>query len=213
MELKAKDAQQKMIREQLMGRNITDERVLSAMKKVKRHHFVEEAFFDRAYGDHPLPIGEKQTISQPYMVALMTQLLQLQGTEKVLELGTGSGYQTAILAELAAEVYSVERIRSLALTAITRLQGLGYQNVKIRCRDGTLGWIEKEKFDAILVAAACRAVPEALLEHLSSNGRMVIPVGGEFSQKLRLIKKEQGKIIEDSGCDCVFVKLIGKHGW
>lgn len=213
MELKAKDAQEKMIREQLLGRNITDDRVLSAMRKIKRHHFVEEAFFDRAYGDYPLPIGEKQTISQPYMVALMTQLLQLQESEKVLELGTGSGYQTAILAELAAEVYSVERIRSLALAAITRLQGLGYKNVKIRCSDGTLGWKDGEKFDAILVAAACRTIPETLLEQLSTNGRMVIPIGGEFSQKLRLIKKEQGKIIEDSGCDCVFVKLIGKHGW
>jgi protein-L-isoaspartate(D-aspartate) O-methyltransferase len=213
LELKARDAQGKMIRQQLLGRGITDERVLSAMGKIRRHRFVEEAFFDRAYGDYPLPIGEKQTISQPYMVAFMSQLLQLEGTERVLELGTGSGYQTAILAELAAEVCSIERIRSLALAAITRLQALGYENVKIRCSDGTLGWKDGGKFDAILVAAACRAVPKSLIEQLSPDGRMVIPVGGEFSQKLRLIKKEHGKITEDSGCDCVFVKLIGKYGW
>jgi protein-L-isoaspartate(D-aspartate) O-methyltransferase len=213
LELKARDLREKMIREQLRRRGITDERALSAMRRVKRHLFVEEAFFDRAYGDHPLPIGEKQTISQPYMVALMTQMLQLQGTEKVLEIGTGSGYQTAILAELAAEVYSIERIRSLALAAITKLQALGYKNVKIRCSDGTLGWKEEAKFDAVLVAAATRVVPESLIEQLSPNGRMVIPVGDEFSQQLRLIKKEQGEITEDSSCECVFVKLIGKYGW
>lgn len=213
LDIKARDAQEKMISDQLLVRGITDERVLAAMKKVKRHLFVEEAFFDRAYGDHPLPIGERQTISQPYMVALMSQMLQLKGDESVLELGTGSGYQTAILAELAAEVYSIERIRSLALSAITRLQTLGYKNVKIRCSDGTLGWRDERKFDAILVAAASQTVPDSLIEQLSPNGRMIIPVGGEFSQKLRLIRYEHGKIVEDSGCDCVFVKLIGEYGW
>ena len=202
-----------MIREQLIGRGITDERVLSAMKKVKRHLFVDEAFFERAYEDRPLPIGEKQTISQPYMVALMSQMLQLRGTEKVLEVGTGSGYQTAILAELAKEVYSIERIRSLATAAIKRLQALRYKNIKIRCYDGTQGWENEGNFDAILVAATSRTVPDCLVEQLSTNGRMIIPTGGEFSQKLRLIKKKHGKLIENNVCDCVFVKLIGKYGW
>lgn len=213
MALKAKNFQDRMIQEQLVGRGITDEGVLSAMKRVKRHLFVDEAFFDRAYGDYPLPIGEKQTISQPYMVALMSQMLRLKGTEKVLEIGTGSGYQTAILAELAKEVYSIERVRSLATSAITRLQALRYKNIKIRCGDGTQGWGNEEKFDAILVAAASETVPECLVEQLSPNGRMVIPTGNEFSQKLRLIKKKNGDVLENTVCDCVFVKLIGKYGW
>ena len=171
-------ARERMVADQLRARGITDPRVLTAMGRVPRHRFVEEALAARAYGDYPLPIGEKQTISQPYMVALMTQALELVGGERVLEVGTGSGYQTAILAELAAKVYSVERIRSLADRARAILEELGYYNVLIRVGDGTLGWREEAPFDAVLVTAAAPEVPAPLVEHVKPGGRLVIPVGG-----------------------------------
>jgi len=186
-----------MVEEQITSRGINDPRVIKALKKVPRHLFVEEALQKQAYSDHPLPIGEKQTISQPYMVALMTEALQLTGKEKVLEIGAGSGYQTAILAELAQKVYSIERIRSLA----------------IRARDGTHGWLEESPFEAIMVTAGAPEIPQPLIDQLTVGGRLVIPVGDAFVQDLiRVIKTGEGVKKEDLG-GCRFVKLIGKYGW
>lgn len=202
-----------MVEDQIASRGIKDPRVIAAMKKVPRHHFVEEALQKQAYSDHPLPIGEKQTISQPYMVALMTEALQLTGTEKVLEIGAGSGYQTAILAELAQKVYSVERIRSLAIRARQLLYELGYFNVEIKIFDGTYGWLEKSPFEAIVVTAGAPDIPQPLIDQLAVGGRMVIPVGDAFAQDLiRVTKTAEGMKKEDLG-GCRFVKLIGKYGW
>ncbi|MEK7338444.1 MAG: protein-L-isoaspartate(D-aspartate) O-methyltransferase [candidate division NC10 bacterium] len=207
-------ARERMVADQLRARGITDPRVLTAMGRVPRHRFVEEALAARAYGDYPLPIGEKQTISQPYMVALMTQALELVGGERVLEVGTGSGYQTAILAELATKVYSVERIRSLADRARAILEELGYYNVLIRVGDGTLGWREEAPFDAVLVTAAAPEVPAPLVEHLKPDGRLVIPVGGSTAQVLKcLVKEPDGLVRESELVGCVFVKLVGEQGW
>lgn len=207
-------ARERMVADQLRARGITDPRVLTAMGRVPRHRFVEEALAARAYGDYPLPIGEKQTISQPYMVALMTQALELKGGERVLEVGTGSGYQTAILAELAGKVYSVERIRSLADRARALLEELGYYNVLIRVGDGTLGWREEAPFDAVLVTAAGPEVPAALVEQVKPGGRLVIPVGGTTAQVLKcLIKDPDGTVRESELVGCVFVKLVGEQGW
>jgi protein-L-isoaspartate(D-aspartate) O-methyltransferase len=207
-------ARERMVADQLRARGITDPRVLTAMGRVPRHRFVEEALAARAYGDYPLPIGEKQTISQPYMVALMTQALELVGGERVLEVGTGSGYQTAILAGLATKVYSVERIRSLADRARAILEELGYYNVLIRVGDGTLGWREEAPFDAVLVTAAAPEVPAPLVEQLKAGGRLVIPVGGSTAQVLKcLVKEPDGLVRESELVGCVFVKLVGEQGW
>jgi protein-L-isoaspartate(D-aspartate) O-methyltransferase len=207
-------ARERMVADQLRARGITDPRVLTAMGRVPRHRFVEEALAGRAYGDYPLPIGEKQTISQPYMVALMTQALELGGGERVLEVGTGSGYQTAILAELAGKVYSVERIRALADRARAILEELGYYNVLIRVGDGTLGWREEAPFDAVLVTAAAPEVPAPLVEQLKPGGRLVIPVGGTTAQVLKsLVKDADGTVRESELVGCVFVKLVGEQGW
>ena len=206
-------ARLKMVEEQIISREIRDARVIAAMKKVPRHRFVEEALQSQAYSDHPLPIGEKQTISQPYMVALMTEALQLTGKEKVLEIGAGSGYQTAILAELAERVYSIERIRSLAIKARQLLYELGYFNVEIKIFDGTYGWVEESPFDAIVVTAGAPDIPQPLLEQLAMGGRLVIPVGDAFVQDLvRVTRSEEGIKKEDLG-GCRFVKLVGKYGW
>ncbi len=206
-------ARLKMVEEQIISREIRDARVIAAMKKVPRHRFVEEALQSQAYSDHPLPIGEKQTISQPYMVALMTEALQLTGKEKVLEIGAGSGYQTAILAELAERVYSIERIRSLAIKARQLLYELGYFNVEIKIFDGTYGWLEESPFDAIVVTAGAPDIPQPLLDQLAMGGRLVIPVGDAFVQDLiRVTKSGEGIKKEDLG-GCRFVKLIGKFGW
>ncbi|MBM4338052.1 MAG: protein-L-isoaspartate(D-aspartate) O-methyltransferase [Deltaproteobacteria bacterium] len=203
----------KMVEEQIVGREIRDPRVITALKKVPRHLFVEEALQSQAYNDRPLPIGEKQTISQPYMVALMTEALKLKGKEKVLEIGAGSGYQTAILAELAQEVFSVERIRSLAIRARQLLYELGYFNVEIKIFDGTYGWTEKGPFNAIIVTAGSPNIPQPLYEQLSIGGRLVIPVGDLHTQDLfRITKTEEGMKKEDLG-GCRFVKLIGRYGW
>ncbi|MBI3626040.1 MAG: protein-L-isoaspartate(D-aspartate) O-methyltransferase [Candidatus Rokubacteria bacterium] len=202
-----------MVEEQLVRRGITDPRVLDAMRKVPRHLFVEEALRDRAYGDYPLPIGEGQTISQPYMVGIMTQLLQLTGREKVLEIGTGSGYQTAVLAELARRVCSVERIPSLAARARATLEALGYTNVWVRTADGTFGWPDEAPFDRILVSAASPSVPEPLFEQLAEGGRMVLPVGDTVSQILTVVERIEGEMRTTVDAGCVFVKLIGKYGW
>jgi protein-L-isoaspartate(D-aspartate) O-methyltransferase len=203
----------RMVEEQLIGRGITDPRVIAAMKKVPRHLFVEEALQSQAYSDHPLPIGEKQTISQPYMVALMTEALQLKERDHVLEIGSGSGYQTAVLAELAEKVYSVERIRSLAIKARNLLFTLEYFNVEVKIFDGTYGWEEQSPFDAIIVTAGAPDIPQPLIDQLKVGGRLVIPVGDASIQDLiRVTKTEEGTKKEDLG-GCRFVKLVGKYGW
>jgi protein-L-isoaspartate(D-aspartate) O-methyltransferase len=206
-------ARLKMVEEQITSRGTKDARLIAAMKKIPRHLFVEEALQSQAYTDHPLPIGEKQTISQPYMVALMTEALLLTGKEEVLEIGTGSGYQTAILAELSEKVFSVERIRSLAIRARKLLYELGYFNVEIKIFDGTFGWVEESPFDAIVVTAGSPDIPQPLIDQLAIGGRLVIPVGDAFVQDLfRVTKTEEGVRKEDLG-GCRFVKLIGKYGW
>lgn len=202
-----------MVEEQLISRGIKDKRVLDAMGKVPRHIFIEEALRSRAYGDYPLPIGEKQTISQPYMVALMTEALELRGNEKVLEIGTGSGYQSAVLAELCDKVYSVERIKSLAIKAREHLDSLKYMNVAIKIFDGTYGWIEHAPYDAIIVTAGAPEIPQSLIDQLAISGRMVIPVGDEFSQVLVKVEKNKDGIKTTNICGCVFVKLVGNYGW
>ena len=202
-----------MVEEQIVSRGIKDAKLIAAVKKIPRHLFVEEALQNQAYSDHPLPIGEKQTISQPYMVALMTEALLLSGKEKVLEIGTGSGYQTAILAELSEKVFSIERIRFLAIRARKLLYELGYFNVEIKIFDGTFGWIEERPFDAIIVTAGSPDIPQPLIDQLAMGGRLVIPVGDAFVQDLfRVTKAEEGIKKEDLG-GCRFVKLIGKYGW
>ncbi len=208
-----KIARQRMVETQIAARGVRDPRLLEAMRKVPRHLFVDEALWDQAYGDHPLPIGHGQTISQPYIVARMTQELGLKGDEKVLEIGTGSGYQTAILAELARSVFSVERIPALLQRARKVLDRLGYRNVWLKLDDGTWGWKEHAPYDAIMVTAGSPTVPEPLLDQLADPGVMVVPVGDEYSQALTKITKRDGQV-ETSFLEGVrFVKLIGDHGW
>ncbi|NLX90330.1 MAG: protein-L-isoaspartate(D-aspartate) O-methyltransferase [Firmicutes bacterium] len=197
-----------MIRDQLEPRGINDPAVLEAFSKVPRHLFVAEENRHLAYRDHPLPIGEEQTISQPYIVALMTQSLELQGHEKVLEIGTGSGYQSAILAELTEHVYTVERIEKLSLQAREVHSLLGYKNISYKIGDGAAGWPEESPFDGILVTAAAAEVPPLLLEQLRPGGRMVIPVGDRLLQDLLLITKEETGINVHKLCGCRFVPLI-----
>ncbi len=206
-------ARERMVTEQLVARGIRDPRVLSAMGKVPRHLFVEEALVGRAYGDYPLPIGEKQTISQPYMVALMTEALDAGPKDRILEIGTGSGYQTAILAELCSKVYSIERIKILAERAEKILKNLGYTNFLIKVADGTNGWKEETPFDGILVTAGAPSVPKVLMEQLTDGGRLIIPIGDEFSQSLTKVVREGDTYHHSSLTGCVFVKLIGNHGW
>jgi protein-L-isoaspartate(D-aspartate) O-methyltransferase len=199
---------ERMVRTQLADRGIRDVRVLDAMRKVPRHEFVPETLRQEAYEDHPLPIGEGQTISQPYIVAAMLEHLALQATDRVLEVGTGSGYVTALLSLLSAEVYSVERHAQLTISAQSTLHRLGYRNVKIRVGDGSQGWAEYAPFDAILVSAATSEMPPALFAQLREGGRMVVPVGPPSSQELQLIRKISGqpevKILEG----CRFVPLV-----
>ena len=206
-------ARLKMVEEQIVARGIRDPGVIAALKKIPRHLFVEEALQGQAYTDHPLPIGEKQTISQPYMVALMTEALQLTGKEKVLEIGAGSGYQTAVLAEVAQAVFSIERILALTLRARKLLEDLGYGNAEIKFSDGTQGWVEESPFDGIIVTAGAPDVPQPLVDQLAMGGRLVIPVGDAYVQDLlRITKTEEGTRREDLG-GCRFVKLIGRYGW
>jgi protein-L-isoaspartate(D-aspartate) O-methyltransferase len=203
----------RMVAEQLERRGIRDPRVLRAVSKVPRHVFVEEALVGRAYGDYPLPIGEGQTISQPYMVALMSEALGLAGHERVLEIGTGSGYQTAVLAELCGKVFTIERLKSLSDRAMRRLDELGYYNVLARVGDGTLGWREEAPFDAVMVTAAAPEVPAALLDQLAVKGRLVLPVGDAHTQVLRKCVREDTEFRWTDLGGCVFVKLIGQQGW
>lgn len=207
-------ARKRMVQNQLIARGVKDPRVIAAMLKVPRHIFVEEAMAAQAYSDSPLPIGEKQTISQPYMVAAMTELLELTGREKVLEIGTGSGYQAAILALLANKVCTIERLRSLALRARKVLDGLGLLNVNLKIGDGTCGWQEEAPFDAIIVTAGAPAIPEQLVEQLKPGGRLVIPVGDQYEQTLQKITRQpDGTISKEDVMGCRFVKLIGQSGW
>ncbi|MCM8811887.1 MAG: protein-L-isoaspartate(D-aspartate) O-methyltransferase [Candidatus Omnitrophica bacterium] len=202
-----------MVAEQLVKRGIRDPRVIAAMEKVPRHLFLPEPMRDRSYDDRPCPIGCGQTISQPYMVAFMTELLAIQSTDKVLEIGTGSGYQTAVLAELARSVYSIERIGELSHRAEEVLTELGYRNVTLKVGDGSEGWFEEAPFDAILVAASAPLLPEPLLLQLKEGGRFVIPVGDLRQQKLILVCREKGRSIAREAARCIFVPLIGSHGW
>lgn len=197
----------------LARRGIRDERVLAAMRFTPRHEFVPEQLRSEAYGDHALPVEAGQTISQPYIVALMTELLELEPESRVLEVGAGSGYQTAILASLASEVYAIERIPELAELADERVRRLGFSNVRVVCADGTSGWPEQAPYDAIVVAAGGPSVPEPLVDQLAIGGRLVLPVGTTVSQRLvRIVKTEHGIREEDHGA-CIFVKLIGEHGF
>ncbi len=202
-----------MVREQIIKRGINDAAVIKAMQTVPRHKFIGENSLSQAYEDHPLPIGDGQTISQPYMVALMTQCLELKGGERVLEVGTGSGYQAAILAEIAKEVYSIERFADLARKAEAVLSELNYSNVKIKIDDGTAGWSEAAPFDGIIVTAAAPDVPTSLVRQLAEGGKLVIPVGGKFMQTLSVFKKEGEELRQKDICGCVFVPLVGGEGW
>ncbi|HDL54251.1 MAG TPA: protein-L-isoaspartate(D-aspartate) O-methyltransferase [Proteobacteria bacterium] len=203
-----------MVDSQLVPRGIKDPRVLEAMRKVPRHLFVQETQRGSAYEDYPLPIGDGQTISQPFMVALMTEALNLTGEESVLEVGTGSGYQTAVLAELSCKVYSVERIPSLAGQARKTLDSLGYKNILVRLSDGSLGWPEYAPFDRIMVTAGAPSIPEPLVEQLAEGGILVVPVGSSLSQELvQVTRKQDGSVSQRKMGGCVFVRLVGKHGW
>jgi protein-L-isoaspartate(D-aspartate) O-methyltransferase len=202
-----------MVEEQIKARGIKDEAVLAAMRKVPRHHFVGESLQGQAYNDYPLPTWGGQTISQPYMVALMTECLGLRGGERVLEVGTGSGYQAAILAEIADKVYTIEREPHLARMAREVLNELQYQNVIIKVGDGTLGWKEFAPFDGIIVTAGSPVVPSPLQDQLKDGGRLVVPVGSSAFQNLMCIEKAGSKIKSREVCGCTFVPLIGDHGW
>ena len=203
----------RMVEMQLLPRGITDESVLKAMGKVPRHRFVPADLTESAYEDRPLPIGEGQTISQPYMVALMTQCLELKGDESVLEIGSGSGYQAAILAELARQVYTIERIEELCNRSSEILNTLGYVNVNLKVGDGSEGWPKFAPYDGIMVTAGSPEIPEVLAEQVNEGGRFVIPVGGYYSQELAVVHKIHGNLERKDVCGCVFVPLIGKYGW
>lgn len=206
-------SRRRMVEEQLVARGIKDQKVLEVMGSLLRHKFVDEALQDQAYGDYPLGIGEGQTISQPYIVALMTEVLHLQGTERILEIGTGCGYQTAILAQLSEQIYTIERIKNLGFLARRNLKALEIKNVVMRIGDGTRGWKEQAPFDKILVAAGSPVIPEPLIEQLVLGGQLVIPLGAEDYQYLARITRKKGQAqIENLGA-CRFVKLVGAHGW
>jgi protein-L-isoaspartate(D-aspartate) O-methyltransferase len=202
-----------MVSTQLASRGVGDERVLDAMRRVPRHLFLSEDMQYRAYDDSALSIGEGQTISQPFMVAVMTELLALAGEERVLEIGTGSGYQTAILAELCGEVFTVEYHPALSARADERLRALGYGNVRCRAGDGTLGWPEEAPFDRILVTAGAPAIPPPLRNQLSSGGIIIAPVGDRMSQQLVRARKTDGTFEEEYSTPCMFVPLVGEYGW
>jgi protein-L-isoaspartate(D-aspartate) O-methyltransferase len=206
-------ARERMVQEQLVARGIADSRVLAAMRKIPRHLFVDAGIVNRAYDDSALPIGDKQTLSQPYMAALMTETLGLSGSEKVLEVGTGSAYQTALLAELCFNVFSVEKIRALSLKARVLLDRLDYQNIALHVGDGTIGWSEHAPYDAIIVTAGAPKAPQPLLDQLSMGGRLVIPVGDEQGQTLVRVTRTRTGFKQEQLGECKFVKLLGKYGW
>jgi len=204
---------QEMVTKQIEARGVTDTHVLNAMRGVPRHLFVGEALMDQAYNDFPLPIGEQQTISQPFIVAEMTQALQLSADDRVLEIGTGSGYQAAILSQIAYRVYTIERIYNLYVKARKLFDRLGYHNIVTRYSDGTTGWKDERPFDAIIITAAAPEIPTILIDQLAPNGRLVMPVGSHLTQRLiKLVRDEKG-IHQTNLGDCRFVKLVGEHGW
>ncbi|MCP4692694.1 MAG: protein-L-isoaspartate(D-aspartate) O-methyltransferase [Desulfobacterales bacterium] len=211
--IKFRRQRETMVRKQLEARGISDPRVLEAFRKVPRHLFVSEALADQAYGDFPLPIGEQQTISQPYIVAEMTQSLALDKEDRVLEIGTGSGYQAAILAEIVHRVYTMERIHSLLIKARKLFDALQIHNIVTRYSDGTLGWESESPFDAIVVTAGAPRVPEALVRQLAPGGRMMIPVGDRYSQELTKLYRDEKGVHQTSMGGCRFVKLVGADGW
>ena len=204
---------EEMVRSQIEARGIRDPRVLSAFRAVPRHLFVSEALREQAYGDYPLPIGEQQTISQPYIVAEMTQALELGRDDRVLEIGTGSGYQAAILAQIVYRVYTVERKRALYMQTRNLFDKLNYYNIVTKYADGTKGWQEESPFDAIVVTAGAPELPEVLITQLAEGGRLVVPVGNQHTQELIKICREKGDVQQTNLGGCRFVKLVGEHGW
>ena len=207
-------SRERMVREQIEARGVSDRAVLDAMRSLPRHLFVEEALASKAYSDGPLPIGEGQTISQPYIVALMSELLQVEPGMKVLEIGTGSGYQAAVLAHMGCEVYTVERIKKLFFTARKRFMDMRMFSVKLKLDDGTMGWTDEAPFDRIIVTAGGPSVPEPLVDQLGDPGRLLIPVGeGRRNQSLILVEKKDGEVVRTDMGGVAFVDLVGKHGW
>lgn len=204
---------EEMVRRQIEARGINDPAVLNALRRVPRHAFVSEALMDQAYGDFPLPIGDQQTISQPYIVAEMTQALELTPDDRVLEIGTGSGYQAVILAEIVYRVYTIERLHSLFIKARKLFDTLGYHNIVTKYSDGTTGWTDESPFDAIIVTAGAPEVPNTLLNQLAVGGRLIIPVGDRYTQELIKIRKQSEGFQKENLGGCRFVKLVGEHGW
>lgn len=211
--IKYERQRQEMVRRQIEARGVTDPKVLAAMNKVPRHLFVSDALRDQAYGDFPLPIGEQQTISQPYIVAEMTQALQPGKDDRILEIGTGSGYQAAILAEIVFRVYTIEKIYSLYAKTRKLFDKLHYHNIVTKYSDGTCGWVDESPFDAIMVTAGSPGIPQPLVSQLAVGGRMVIPVGDQYSQELIKIYKDERGIHKTNLGGCRFVKLVGEYGW
>ncbi|ACS79869.1 protein-L-isoaspartate(D-aspartate) O-methyltransferase [Maridesulfovibrio salexigens] len=214
MRIDPKRSRLKMVEEQIAARGVADKNVLDAMRRVPRHMFVQDALASRAYSDSALPIGEGQTISQPYIVAVMSELLQIESGHKVLEIGTGSGYQAAVLAEMGADVFSVERIRKLFISARKLLFDMRYFNIQLKLDDGTMGWPENAPYDRIIVTAGGPEIPQYLIDQLADPGILVIPVGGQRRvQRLMLVTKTDGKIETTDMGGCAFVDLVGKQGW
>ena len=212
--IKYKRLREEMVEQQLAARGITDPRVLDAFHRVPRHLFVSEALMDQAYGDFPLPIGEQQTISQPFIVAEMTQALELHKDDRVLEIGTGSGYQTAILAEIVFRVYTIERIYSLYIKTRRLFDELQYHNIVTKYSDGTTGWSDESPFDAVIITAGAPSIPQTLVNQLAPGGRLVIPVGNQYSQDLIKGYKDPDGLLHTTNLGgCRFVKLVGEHGW
>ena len=206
-------ARRRMVTNQLIPGGVRDQKVLEAMGRVPRHLFVSPGMEPQAYFDRPLPIGDGQTISQPLMVGIMTEALKIKGHERVLEIGTGSGYQAAVLAELVREVFSIERLAPLSIRARGALHRAGYRNVTLKVDDGTLGWPEKAPFDAIVVTAGAPKMPVHLQEQLADGGRLVVPVGGEDVQQLIIVERQGNNFMTTISTGCRFVKLIGENGW
>lgn len=204
---------ERMVKEQIVARGVEDKRVLDAMLRVPRHVFVEKIYEHQAYNDYPLSVGHGQTISQPYIVAVMTEQLQLKPGDTVLEIGTGSGYQTAILALMCKMVYTIERISALREQARGRLEKLGFANIAYMTGDGSLGWPQFAPYDGIIVTAGAPEVPNALIEQLAEKGRLVIPVGSEYFQTLNVVTKQRGRVFRKEIFECTFVPLVGKQGW
>ena len=206
-------ARKRMVEEQVRARGIKDQQIIQVMLKVPRHLFVEEGLVPMAYNDHPLSIGEGQTISQPYIVAYMVECLKLRPEDRILEIGTGCGYATATLAEIGSQVYSMERLPTLLMKARKTLKRLGYKNIVLKLGDGTQGWPEQAPFDGILVSAASPNIPQPYLDQLAEGGRLILPIGGEDCQELILITKTKGKYRQETLSGCRFVKLMGKYGF